>query len=86
MAHGFFHDEHGDKSASRLMSFITLIAVLAWATKLVWEGAAIPEIPWAWVAVLLGFYLIGKVGQPTTDFLFTAVAKRIGIPTPEAKP
>lgn len=82
MAYGYFQDEHGDKSASRLMSFIALIAVIAMSGYMVYSGKGIPELHWAWVAIPLGFYLIGKVGQPTADVLMSMIVGRIAGPKP----
>lgn len=79
MAHGFFHDEHGDRSSSRLSSFLVVLALLTWGSMRVLKGEPIPALDWGWIALALGFYLIGKVGQPVADALITAIAGRIGV-------
>ena len=79
MAHGFFHDEHGDRSSSRLLCFMVVTALLAMAGVKVYQGGPIPSIGWEWIALALGLYLIGKVGQPVADAFMTAIAGRLGV-------
>lgn len=76
MEHGFFHDEYGDRSAARLMSFILTIAIIIMAGYVTWSEKKIPELHWVWIAFPLGFYLITKVGQPVADFFVKAIAAK----------
>lgn len=77
MAHGFLHDEHGDRSAARLMSLLLTLALIAMAIKIAWTEDEIPDLHWSWIALVLGLYLITKVGQPVADALMKAIAERV---------
>ena len=84
--YGYFQDEHGDKSSSRLMSFIALMAILAWASAEVWRNKGIPELHWGWLALPIGIYLIGKVGQAAADAVLLSITGRMTETKPEVKP
>lgn len=88
MGYGFFQDEHGDRSSSRLMAFIALVTLLICLVKIVWATNAMPEIYWGWLALPIAIYFTGKVGQPAADFFMKAfVARFTGVELkPEEKP
>jgi len=82
MAHGFFQDDAGNKSSSRLLCFMVVLALIAMAGCEVYHGKGIPELHWTWVALPIGMYLIGKVGVATAEGLMSIIVGRIVGPKP----
>lgn len=61
---GFFQDDKGLFSSTRLMNFCLVMGYLAWATKIVWGGGSIPDVPLQFAGLVATLYGINKIGGP----------------------
>lgn len=46
------------------MNFCLVMGYLAWATKIVWGGGSIPDVPLQFAGLVATLYGINKIGGP----------------------
>lgn len=57
---GFFHDEDGSRSMSRLLAFLLVVVFLCLAGIVTAQNKAIPDIPMGWAALIATLYGTNK--------------------------
>ena len=58
-------------SFSRLTGLMIAVALIVWASFIVWEKQVIPDIPLYWALTLLGLYGINKSMEAAKNMMAT---------------
>lgn len=78
MIYGFFQDEDGSNSMTRLLVFLLVTAFVGLASVVVYKTGNIPDMPMGWAGLISALYLTNKAAP---------VAQKIwGKPSEEIKP
>jgi len=67
MKHGFFQDDNGNLSISRLLPFIIIMVLLVLTALYSSEEKGIPDIPMGWAGVALSIYGVNKWLTPIKE-------------------